>query len=101
MPRARSVAGRVQIVKDPHTPARIPVFLEPHVLPLCFEFSRENVSAILDGRQRTAQNPFIPPLFATCPYTWLIANEDSVFDEAMDNLKVAGQRLSTSCARRA
>jgi hypothetical protein len=31
--------------------------------------------------------------YAACPYTFVMANEDAVLEEAMDNLKVAGQRI--------
>jgi hypothetical protein len=30
---------------------------------------------------------------AACPYTSVMADEDTVLEEAMDNLKVAGQRI--------
>jgi hypothetical protein len=33
------------------------------------------------------------PAGEVCPYTSLMANEGSVLDEAMDNLKEAGQRI--------
>jgi hypothetical protein len=31
--------------------------------------------------------------YAACPYTFVMANEDAVLEEAMDNLKEAGQRI--------
>ena len=30
---------------------------------------------------------------AACPYTSIMADEDTVLEEAMDNLKEAGQRI--------
>ena len=35
---------------------------------------------------------------ATYPYTSVMANEDSVLEEAMDNLKEAGQRIRATQA---
>jgi hypothetical protein len=45
------------------------------------------------GRDTPTDTPIPQPLGGSYPYTLLMADEDTVLEEAMDNLKEAGQRI--------
>jgi hypothetical protein len=45
------------------------------------------------GRDTPKDTPIPQPLGGSYPYTFLMAEEDTVLEEAMDNLKEAGQRI--------